>query len=110
MPHTSDPPSRGAYIRAIVVEQQRVWGATPARADALQWLHDTFGITAEDEAFCSAILGYHVGQLSAAEYENPRLMAALADEARVCAFLDELLGKFQSSTATYPGAAPRDAA
>jgi predicted 3-demethylubiquinone-9 3-methyltransferase (glyoxalase superfamily) len=90
-------------IEAITDEMERVWGETGFDGTESQyaWLLERYGITEGEDARWIVILRNEDDELDDEDRAVEGLMEFLGDEAAVTGFLEGLLEKYRSSTATY---------
>ncbi|MBA3826109.1 MAG: hypothetical protein H0X24_19690 [Ktedonobacterales bacterium] len=92
---------------------ERVWGEEGFGGDPHEyaWLEQNYGITEAEDVRWIDVLTYHSGEVEMfdghhleGEEEREEVLAFLEDPEAVIAFLETLLKRYQSNTATYPRA------
>ena len=99
-------------IDTIVAEVERVFGEDPGfegTSDQYVWLESTYGVSEDDDVkwqlACESTFEIDAEGIYQPDPENPDdgdVVAFLADEAGLLAFLENLLTKYRSSDATWP--------
>jgi len=102
--------TRSDLIESVLAELDRVWGPEGfgGESEAYAWLKEHFGISEEEDLQWQDVLSDWAGSLDVDledldEAEKERVIAFLQDEPAVTTFLEALLQRYKSSTATYPG-------
>lgn len=102
--------TRSDLIESLLAEMARVWGPAGfgGEQEAYAWLKEQFGISEADDVQWQDVLSDWSGtldedtaDLDVDELENVK--AFLQDDNAVMTFLETLLQRYRSSSATYTG-------
>lgn len=97
--------TKSDLIDRVIEQTERIWGIEGFGGDWSEyaWLFETYGITEEDDVHWQLILEHNMDDLSDEDLEDEELMLFLNEDSAVNQFLQDLLWKYQSSIANYPG-------
>ncbi|EIC31340.1 MULTISPECIES: ATP-binding protein [Methylomicrobium] len=95
--------TKAELIDSILEEMDRVWGedGLGGEPDEYAWLLENFNITEEDDVQWQLILQHSMNDLYDEDLEDEELMTFLEDDQSVIQFLQEFLGKYKNSSASY---------
>lgn len=95
--------NREELIDAIMVEMARVWGTDGFGGEpaAYEWLNSEYGITEEEDVQWQLIVEYDIEDLDDEDLHDDELMTFLEDDPAVVLFLERLLHKYRSGSASF---------
>ncbi|MNZ57953.1 hypothetical protein D3C78_759490 [compost metagenome] len=93
---------RDELIDEVLGEMDRVWnGDFGGESVEYEWLLENFNVTEEDDVQWQLIIQHSTNNLPEEELKDEELMAFLEDDGAVVDFLEKLVKKYRSSSASY---------
>lgn len=95
--------TKSELIDGVLREMDRVWEneGFGGESEAYEWLLKNYCISEEEDVQWQLVLQHHMDDLPVEDQEDEEVMSFLEDQHAVKQFLQALLTKYKTSSATY---------